>query len=850
MDRIDLAGTWDLSHTGGNAPTPIDRVHATVPGNNITPLIEAGIIPDPYVSAHELEVQWIGRCDWAFERRVNLDHRFVALPSHFFSFDSLDTVASVRVNGTVVGCSDNMFARVRLEVPHGILKPGENTIEVAFASPEISAAKRAEGLPYPVPHSQNPVQSQHRNLLRKVQCHSGWDWGPCLMSSGIYGRTELVGSSDPILEYASCEIDQVRDGVWQIVVTPTFRSGVNERRAGGLSVAVRSPSGAVVATEGQQVIAEPGVHAVEPLSFLLHNPQIWWPAGEGSQPLYSVEVAAFGDEIRKQIGFRELAVRRETDEFGESFAVVVNGRPVFAKGANWIPMDALPSRTTSDHLHHLLESAVAANMNMIRVWGGGTYESDRFYDLCDELGILIWQDFMFACALYPADSEFLDSVRAEVSYQVLRLKDHPCIALWCGNNENIAALNWYEESRANRDRYLVNYDRLNEGVIGQTARALDPQRLFWPSSPTDGLDDYSDDWVADQQGDMHYWSVWHGGLPFAAYRAVVPRFCSEFGFQSFPSSSGVDQYARSGHRNVTAPDMEHHQRNPRGNTTIIQTMSRYFRFPSGFEDQLYLSQVQQAWAIQTAVEYWRCNRPRCMGAIYWQLNDTWPVASWSSIEYGGKWKLLHYAARRFFDPILLAAIPVDADGGVIADEEVAVAGYDIFVVNDTQLPLRGILTVSRMKYDGAAVGSPQSVQVSAEPCTARCFTNVATTVSDSAPEVAYGVAQLTMDDGVLRTTQFFLASPKRSELADPNIKIEVMPSDAGAEVRVRASAPAFHVALDAGAIPGRFTDNDLYVHPNRPAIVKFLARPGTKNWQVPPISGDSLSVRSLYDTYS
>jgi beta-mannosidase len=331
-------------------------------------------------------------------------------------------------------------------------------------------------------------------------------------------------------------------------------------------------------------------------------------------------------------------------------AIEVNGRPIFLKGANWIPQDALPSRWTEAGARSLLDQAVAANMNCIRVWGGGRYESDGFYDYCDEKGILVWQDFMFACATYPSTPEFLAEVDAEARAQIRRLKHHPCIALWCGNNEDLGAIGWYEESRANPTRYVVDYDRLNEGVLGRAVRELDPGRPWWPSSPSAGPGDYSDNWHADGAGDMHYWSVWHEGKPFSAYLDVRPRLCSEFGFQSLPSPEAVAAFAGPEDLNVTSPVMEHHQRHPKGNELIMTTMLRYFRMPRGFDETLYLSQAQQALAIKTAVDYWRSTTPRCMGALYWQLNDVWPCASWSSLEYGGRWKLLHYEARRFFAP--------------------------------------------------------------------------------------------------------------------------------------------------------------------------------------------------------
>ncbi len=353
---------------------------------------------------------------------------------------------------------------------------------------------------------------------------------------------------------------------------------------------------------------------------------------------------------------------------------IVNGKAIMAKGANWIPLDAMPALHTSDRYRTLLQDAVDANMNMIRVWGGGMYEQDEFYDLCDELGLLVWQDLMFACALYPSAPDFLADVELEVRDQVKRLRDHTSLALWCGDNEVIGAIGWYPESRTNREKYVVNYDRLNR-VLQQTVEAEDPTRRFWASSPCNGELDFGDAWHDDNKGDMHFWDVWHSGKSLDAYHSIKPRFCSEFGYQSWPSLPEVKTFAEPSDWNVTSPTFEQHQKNGRGNSIITEMFTRYFRFPSNFEQMLYLSQVQQALAIKTASEFWRSNKPVCRGILYWQLNDCWPVSSWSSIEYSGRWKQLHYHAKRFFAPQMAT---------FIGDEQ----GLRLHLVNDEHAPVK------------------------------------------------------------------------------------------------------------------------------------------------------------------
>ncbi len=365
---------------------------------------------------------------------------------------------------------------------------------------------------------------------------------------------------------------------------------------------------------------------------------------------------------RRRIGLRTIELESRPDEAGRSFLVKVNGVPVFCRGANWIPADALPGRISPEKTRGLLQSAVDANMNMLRIWGGGFYEPDWFLDICDELGLMVWQDFMFSCNLYPSDRDYLNGVAQEVRYQAGRLQHHASIALWCGDNELIGALNWFDESRTNRDRYLVAYDRLNR-TVEDGLLAVDPQANWWPSSPSPGPMSFGDAWHDDSSGDMHFWSVWHEGRDFEHYRDVRPRFCSEFGFQSYPSMDVIRTFADEEDWNIASTVMESHQKNVGGNARIAETMFRYFRFPASFEDFVYLSQVQQGLAIRTAVEYWRSLKPHCMGTLYWQLNDTWPVASWSSLDYGGGWKALHFMARRFFSPVAVFALP-SKDGSI------------------------------------------------------------------------------------------------------------------------------------------------------------------------------------------
>ncbi len=892
---IDLSGTWRLTDDTGECSLPIE-----LPGDTFTALLEAGRIPDPYHGRNELDVQWVGHRTWTVERDFHVDSSpavetgavtddEASVPRSILVIDVVDTVSEIAINGRVIAHTTSMFLPVRVDVAH-VLKPGNNTIRITLYSAEAEAQRRAETLPYPVPHQIYPVQSMHRNLLRKAQCHAGWDWGPAMMVSGVYGRIGIEETPSWAIVHAWGVPRREKSGSsrWRIPVVleldtdgggdirrdtggdiregdhrhrdgrddgPHTYSDADRDRSGELpSVHVRvlDPAGVEIASgEEFEILRDLRACRVDyrstddnpsrdtaptvrlRVSVSVDSPDLWWPAGYGKQTLYTVEVHA-GTAIRTfRTAFRTIQLVNEEDDHGRSFAFRVNGRDLWARGANWIPVDAFPSRQTPERYRALLEDTVAANMNMLRVWGGGQYEPDLFYDMCDELGILVWQDFMFSCALYPSEAWFLQEVRREVTYQVKRLTSHPSIAVWCGNNENVGALGWYRESRENPGRYLIDYDRLNSGVVGSTVRALDDTRAFWPSSPAAGEGDFSDNWHDDSAGDMHYWSVWHEGKPFDAYHQVTPRFCSEFGFQSFPSIHGIRSFTEESQHNPTAPDLEHHQRHPRGNTVITETMTRYFRFPFDFGDFLYLSQVQQAIAIRTAVDFWRSRRPVSMGALYWQLNDLWPVASWSSIEYDGRWKLLHFEARRFFAPCRLVCQVHDGT-------------VETWLINDTTREIAGGVTVRALSWNGetlleetvpVTVGADAAGAVDRRSLEDVPFERTAAFVVAEWHAPGSRVAESAEPLPVVERGWTFLTEPKRCELQPPVIDLRI-----GAETDIRSSrettvalpvrvecreAPAFFLQLEASDPGARFSDNGFLILPGEERTIMVTGTDGS-----------------------
>lgn len=816
MRTLNLAGEWVLTRVKTKEKTP-----AQVPGDTHSALLDAGKIPDPYWGDNELSLQWIGREDWIYSRTFYVAKEMMSEKSVFLNCDCLDTITEIKINGKKVGSTENMFVRYRFEVKK-FLKLGENTIEILFHSAENAAVAAAKELPYPVPHGDNIVQSPHRNLIRKVQCHSGWDWGPCLMVAGIYGDIYLGAYSDARIDYAYCDQKHSK-GLCEVKVNCEVFSPDGEKTTMKISLGKEELIKTVELKPGQNRIS--GTVQVK-------NPELWWPNGHGGQPLYDLCVRVGGSEIKRRIGLRKIELIAEKDKIGLSMIFRVNGVDIFCKGADWIPCDALPQRQTREAVEYLLESSKKANMNMLRVWGGGQYESNSFYELCDEKGIMIWQDFMFACALYPASREFLENVKQEAVHQVKRLRDHACMALWCGNNENIGALNWFKDARENRDRYLVDYDRLNEGVLGNTARELDPDRVFWPSSPCGGPGDYSDTFHKDSCGDMHYWGVWHEGKSFSEFLKIFPRFCSEFGYQSFPSMDMIRSYSPESQFNVTSPIMEHHQRNRGGNSKIIEMFSRNFRLPEGFANFVYLSQVQQGLAIKTAVEHWRRLRPNCMGVIYWQLNDNWPVASWASLNYQGSWKLLHYMARNFYAPAIVSAIQ-DENGKI-----------EIHLTNDTAKSRKAKVLVQVRDFTGK-VTFEENISATLPSGGAKLMRHYELAKLTEKPDSHFMTLKMEADGEIFRNEHFFCAW-KKCELPTADIKLKVKTVKEGFEITLDADRPAFYVSLFAEGICGEFDDNCFTLLPGEKRTVIFKPKSNVTT----DAFKKALSVKHLRETYA
>lgn len=644
MRRQLLNEGWRLNRCGDSAVYP-----AAIPSSVYTVLTGQGVLPNPYWKDNEEQARRVMENDFEYNCTFSPDAALAARETVLLRFDGIDTLADIYLNGTLLGSPDNMHRVWEYPVKSLLDLTGENRLRVVLHSPLRAAAAAYAACPT----KGTDDAWEGFSHLRKAHCMFGWDWGAHLPDAGIFRDVALAG-------YDRARIDSVyitqrhENGAVTLSLSPTFRTAsapAQDCSLGALGegfayrVSVRDPDGAETVWEES------------PAAIPIALPRLWWPNGLGDQPLYTVTVtlACRGEPLdiwSRKIGLRTLTMHIEKDEWGESFAHEINGQTIFAMGADYIPEDHLLPRRSRERTRRLLTDCKTANFNSIRVWGGGYYPDDDFYELCDELGFIVWQDFMFACSVYELTPAFEANITQEFIENVKRIRHHACLGLWCGNNEMESFVKdgeWVTKPSEVRD-YLFMYER----IIPAMLREYDPATFYWPSSPSSGgsFDEPQD----PNRGDVHFWQVWHGNKPFSEYRRYGFRYLSEFGFQALPAVKTVEQGISDNpqDQNLFSYVMEKHQRNGAANGKIMDYLQQTYRYPYDFSTLVYASQLLQADGIRYGVEHFRRNRGRCMGAVYWQLNDCWPVISWSSIDYFGRWKALHYAAKRFFAPVLLS----------------------------------------------------------------------------------------------------------------------------------------------------------------------------------------------------
>ena len=829
MKNRSLLGAWEFRQVDTQEWFP-----AHVPGGVHTDLMASGRIPDPFVADNEKRVQWVAESDWEYRLDFTAEPDLLNEDRVMLVCDGLDTLATVSLNGQELGRTDNMFRQYRWEVK-GLLRSRENELRIGFASPVRFASEKQKtrtlpGVPQAIPGGP---------YLRKAPCQFGWDWGPQLPPIGIWKDIRLEGHTCARLE----EI-HLRQHHENGKVTVEARVTVERWNDTPLTaeMRIRTPEGAVLVASS----ALPAGNETT-VNIPIAQPQLWWPNGYGAQPLYQVQVALVETrEVSKtfeadprpldvrtfQIGLRTIELRQRRDEWGRSFVFVVNGVPIFAKGSNWIPADSFPTRISDEHLEGLIRSAAETHQNLLRVWGGGFYEEERFYDLCDRYGILVWQEFIFSCSIYPLDDpEFVENVRMEALQNIRRLRHRASLALWCGNNE----MEWgwcdWGWNRADLQDMKAAYDRFFHHTLSEWCRAEDPDHSYWPSSPSS--DTPFEDPNGQKQGDAHYWDVWHGRKPFTAYRDQYPRFMSEFGFQALPPLATIRTYADEADWNMTSYIMEQHQKNASGNSLMVGQMLDSFRLPKDFPSLVYLSEVLQAEGIRYGVEHWRRHMDRVAGTLYWQLDDCWPVASWSSLDYFGRWKALHYAARRFFAPLMLS----------IEDSPPKQA---IHLTSDLQEPWEGIVRWSLETLGGEVLSSGQvPVKAAAQCSTPVCVLDFADRVSDDNRRELIFVAELWQQDRRIALEVATFVPTKHLSLADPGVTADVRREGGRLIINVQSKSLARLLELSFQDADAVFSDNYLDLPAGRTVAISC---PLPAGW-TPEQARAALQIRSVYDSY-
>ncbi|MHB8131278.1 MAG: beta-mannosidase [Mobilitalea sp.] len=819
-----LNGNWKMREVSAS-----HWMEVQIPGSVMSALLTNDRLGDPFWRENEYEARELFRKDYEF-------HREFAISKELFEKDKielhcygLDTLAELYINDILLAKTNNMHRTWILDCK-SLLTIGENQIKVVFRAPITYVENYVPAENKKIDYIANGAMKGNQ-YLRKAHCMFGWDWGAQIPDAGIWRDIELIAYTDGKIE----EVDIIQHHhkvaveleINTVLVVPSSEEI-------SLEYTLTAPDGL---SSIYHKIAENGTNDY---SITVEQPELWWPNGYGEQPLYHLTVTMkksnqISDQKEYTLGLRTLTISQDKDQWGSEFAFKVNGYKIFAKGADYIPEDTVYSNITTERIEYLIDSCVRANYNCLRVWGGGYYPSDAFFELCDQYGIIVWQDLMYACNVYDMTKEFEENIIEETKDNVRRIRHHASLGVWCGNNEIESAWHHWPDFQPHSAQLRADYIKQFEYVLPRAVEEVDDKTFFWPSSPSSGgCFDNPDD---ENRGDTHYWAVWHGQLPFEDYRNHFFRFCSEFGFQSFPSIKTVNSFTEVGDRNIFSKVMESHQKNGAANGKIIYYLSENFLYPKEFTDLLYVTQILQGIAIKYGVEHWRRNRGHCMGALYWQLNDSWPVASWASIDYFGRWKALHYMAKNFYAPI----------AGTLTRTEKVVETH---IQNEKLMNkvCKVEITLKTMDY---TVLHQDNYELTVSALTAvkiaeRDYSDLIAGKEDK----VFVEAVFTDEDGYQSTEVEIFVPFKHLSLEQPNITFDIVEEKDRYLISLSAERLACFVELDFADSDAIFSDNYFYIAGSLTKLVTLMKSDikGTEIKDAKELA-DKLLVRNLRDTY-
>ncbi len=793
MQKISLDGFWKMSRVGYN-----ESLAANVPTTMYEVLFENDVIEDPFYGENDQLYRDLSLDDCVFTKTFEVDPGLLELEVVEIEFLGLDTLATIKLNGRVLAVTNNMHRTYRYEIK-GMLKSGTNNLEVHFASPMRYIAE--EQAKDPLWGVTSTIQGYGH--LRKAHHMFGWDWGPQLPDMGIWRSVTIYGYEVGKIEEVQVLQHHLPDSVRLDILAEVdfYDEGVQ------LHYSLTDMDGEII---GQALVSE--VESSDVISLRVDNPKLWWPNGYGEQYLYTLTVSLLFDEgvvheDVKHIGLRTMTMHREKDPWGETFDFNINGVRIFAMGADYIPEDTLITRPTYETTERLIKDCAKANYNCLRVWGGGLYPSDSFYELCDHYGLIVWQDFMFACGVYRLTKKFQNNITAEFIDNIKRIRHHASLGLWCGNNEmEWGFVEWAipKDERLRMD-YLLMYEKLIPDVLAD----YDPQTFYWPASPSSGGGFLGPN--DDNKGDVHYWKVFHGNEHYKKFREHYFRFASEYGMQAFPDLKTIDSFLPKDQYNAFSPVMENHNKctDPiNGNVKVLLNMVQEFRLPKNLEDQVYISQVFQAETIRCAVEHFRRNRGRCMGSTYWQVNDNYPVTSWASIDFYGRWKAMHYLAKRFYSQVLVSAYEEGNIGHIHVTND-RVADFDGTVCWQLCHVEDGILDHGEVGVIVPALSASHVLDVSIEPYLSaygdeRCL------------YLAYELNEAT---STLAKESLLFVCHKAFNFNKASVTIRVDDGSDGLEVTLSSDAFAKAVGLQTKTLDLIFSDNYVDLMPGETRVI-------------------------------